>query len=369
MKCIPKHLQFPSLKAVRYQKPIIRRITSSTSTSSVHRVPLLPSWDPEVFQIKAYIAAVPFQFPRLNSRLPPACSKWFTHENEAGSHGLGHAGFDDYSGIFPRSSELNSSFWTEYADTIVPLELTSTRNTSSPLEDETFQRTEAPLGILLAYLSSNATNPTTTQDQRRTHSIYLAQCSLTALPPSLQQDIPTPDLITRSGPIKGDIYASSLWIGRPPTYTPLHRDPNPNIFIQLAGQKVVRLLPPEVGGVVFADVQARIQQDHHNIAAAAATVASSIPPSSAAIRGEEMMSGPEKSVLHAAIWPSESGSNNSTDPPSHAHESSPYAQLLSMYVQETTLGMGDALFIPKGWWHSVKGIGAGVTASANWWFR
>jgi hypothetical protein len=33
-------------------------------------------------------------------------------------------------------------------------------------------------------------------------------------------------------------------IGHPPTYTPLHRDPNPNIFVQLAGEKVVRLLAP-----------------------------------------------------------------------------------------------------------------------------
>lgn len=36
---------------------------------------------------------------------------------------------------------------------------------------------------------------------------------------------------------------------------------------------------------------------------------------------------------------------------------------------EVLLGRGDALFIPKGWWHSVKGVGEGVTGSVNWWFR
>jgi len=273
----------------------------------------------------------------------------------------------------PRKSELNASFWAEYADTIVPLELTSTGKASgSSLEDETFHRTEAPFDILLAYLSaansSNNLNPT--QNQQQTHSIYLAQCSLMSLPPSLQQDIPTPELITRCGSIKGDIYASSLWLGRPPTYTPLHRDPNPNIFIQLAGRKVVRLLPPEVGGAVFADVQARLQQGEQNAASA-----SSYSPT---IRGEEMMSGPEKALLHAATWPAEPDETNSTsansnngggDPAPSQDSPSRYTALLGTYAQEATLGMGDALFIPKGWWHSVKGVGPGITASANWWFR
>ncbi|RMD44720.1 hypothetical protein DV735_g392, partial [Chaetothyriales sp. CBS 134920] len=119
-------------------------------------------------------------------------------------------------------------------------------------------------------------------------SIYLAQCPLTSLPDVLQADLPTPELVLKAG--KGDVYASSLWLGHASAataaYTPLHRDPNPNLFLQLAGCKEIRLLPPEVGDVLFD-----------------------------AVREEE------------------------------------------------------ALFIPKHWWHSVKGVGGGVTASANWWFR
>jgi hypothetical protein len=360
MQCLHKH-PLSCLTALRYQTLSLRAF-SSAPACSLHRVPLLSSWDSEPFQAKAYIPALPFQFPRSRSHLPPACSKWFTHHHlgEGGIDSFDDADFSDDSSI-PRSSELNTSFWSKYEDALVPLELTS-KGGSDSLKDETFQRTEAPLGILLGYLSSNVDNPSTAQKNQRNHSIYLAQCSLTALPPSLQQDLPTPSLIARSGPIKGDIYASSLWLGRPPTYTPLHRDPNPNLFIQLAGRKVVRLLPPEVGAAVFADVQARIHQDKHVAQSASST----------AIRGEEMMSGPEKAVLEAAIWPSGDNDNENSggsggDPSSQ--DLSPYAEVLTTYAQEATLGMGDALFIPKGWWHSVKGVGAGVTASANWWFR
>jgi len=36
---------------------------------------------------------------------------------------------------------------------------------------------------------------------------------------------------------------------------------------------------------------------------------------------------------------------------------------------EVEVGPGDGVFIPKGWWHAVKGVGEGVGGSVNWWFR
>lgn len=114
--------------------------------------------------------------------------------------------------------------------------------------------------------------------------------------------------------------------------------------MQLAGRKHLRLLPPEVGHAVFEDVQNHLDHRSH---------ANSI---SANIRGDEMMAGPEKFALHEAIW---------TDDPS----ANRYADVLATYALETEVALGDALFIPKGWWHSVKGVGEGVTASVNWWFR
>ncbi|KAF2153091.1 Clavaminate synthase-like protein [Myriangium duriaei CBS 260.36] len=162
--------------------------------------------------------------------------------------------------------------------------------------------------------------------------IYLAQASLSDLPEALRDDVPTPELVLKAG--KGDIYDTSIWLGRAPTYTPLHKDPNPNLFVQLAGTKKVRMFGPQIGAAIFAHVQRSIGGN-----------------ASAALRGEEMMQGKEREVLEEAVW-------NVTD-----------QQPWMSDALECEVSAGDALFIPKGWWHSIKGIGSGMTGSVNWWFR
>lgn len=148
----------------------------------------------------------------------------------------------------------------------------------------------------------------------------------------MRHDVPTPELVLEAG--RGDIYDTSIWIGRAPTYTPLHRDPNPNLFVQLAGRKRVRLFKPDVGSEIFHRVQATIGGS-----------------ASATMRGVEMMEGMERKEMHKAVW-------NDTG------ESEWPAMGL-----ECELAAGDGMFIPKGWWHSIKGIGDGITGSVNWWFR
>jgi hypothetical protein len=161
--------------------------------------------------------------------------------------------------------------------------------------------------------------------------LYLAQCQLLDLPPILRADVPTPDIVAHAG--KGDVYDANVWIGHPPTYTPLHRDPNPNLFVQLAGRKIVRLLAPEDGQAVFAGVRRQLGKSSDRGAAA--------------IRGEEMMQGEERALLDDMVWgaPVSAGSDGKG--------------------VEAVLGAGDGLFIPKGWWHSIKGVGEGVTASVS----
>ncbi|KAF2472160.1 Clavaminate synthase-like protein [Lindgomyces ingoldianus] len=237
----------------------------------------------------------------------PAISKWFTpYPSKKGDSGF---------------HELNVSYLTQHGDTIVPLELTQVSSSpSNDLQISSFERFEAPLSLLLSYIKS-------TQDSST--NLYLAQCSLDNLPVDLQADLPTPSLISVMG--RGDIYGSSLWLGQPPTRTPLHRDPNPNVFVQLAGKKVIRLMKPDAGNWLYERL--RVGDGHANM------------------RGDEMMVGTEMERLEAAVWRDEG--------------------VVDKYVKgwEAELGSGDLLYIPLGWWHAVRGIGKGINGSANWWFR
>ncbi|KAH7385602.1 hypothetical protein BKA66DRAFT_416095 [Pyrenochaeta sp. MPI-SDFR-AT-0127] len=234
----------------------------------------------------------------------PAIGKWFIPSTaNSGSH------------------ELSTLYLEQYGDSIIPLELT--RSSINPPHTSTFERFEAPVSLLLAHM----TGPDTPGMR-----LYLAQHSLPDLPEGLQADLPTPTLLSRLG--RGDIYASSLWMGRPPTRTPLHRDPNPNLFVQLAGQKIVRLMMPEVGRGVYEKVKLEVGRKD----------------GMANMRGAEMMEGEEMGKLEKAVWGCETGSEEGGG-------------------VEAELERGDGLYIPLGWWHAVRGFGTGANASVNWWFR
>lgn len=185
-------------------------------------------------------------------------------------------------------------------------------------------------------------------DQGHLKTLYLAQAPLNDLSPALQLDVPTPRLVKEAG--KGDIYDSSLWLGLEPTYTPLHRDPNPNLFIQLCSSKVVRLLPPGPGLAIY-----QIVQEHLGIRSG-----------NSRMRGVEMMEEPAKSAFLNAVWWDQTMADQEAMDDFEKRLAAPRAA-----IQEAVLGPGDALFIPKGWWHSVRSKLADgrLNGSLNWWFR
>lgn len=244
---------------------------------------------------------------------------------------MNHACFEELPAIsrwFKRSHphqtwKLDLSYLEQYGDAIVPLELDSTTDSESQPDQQTpsFHRSEAPLSIFLRWAES--------ADAHSHQRLYLAQASISDLPERLRNDLPTPKLVLDAG--RGDVYDTNLWLGVAPTYTPLHRDPNPNLFVQLAGRKTVRLLPPEAGQEIFLAVQAALGRD-----------------ASAVFRGDEMMLGDEKRLLEDQIWSD-----------GHVGESSTFPGY------EAALSSGDGLFIPKGWWHSIKGVGTGITGSVS----
>ncbi|CAI7634071.1 hypothetical protein PCG10_004338 [Penicillium crustosum] len=300
------------------------RSFSASSPSQYRPLNILENATLDTFRQQCFLPEKPAILPRSTFQDLPARKQWFKRARPESTPN-------------PVAS-LNVEYLQKHgADAFVPLELTeSTSNAESgsgsgggTTETHSFRQFHAPLTLFLDWMR---TAETTSQSTR----LYLAQCQLLDLPPVLREDFPTPELVARAG--KGDVYDTNVWIGHPPTYTPLHRDPNPNLFVQLAGEKVVRLLAPADGQAVFGAVRGQLGKSGSREAAA--------------FRGEEMMQGRERALLDEMVWgtPVSAGSDAGVG-------------------FEACLGAGDGLFIPKGWWHSIKGVGGGVTASVNWWFR
>lgn len=301
-------------------------------------VPILPDSSLETFTKHAFNPAVPARLPAQHFADLPAIHRWFTKATKT------------------TPTLINATYLSKFGATLVPLEISNNAH---------FARIEQSLSFFLECVNASTSHYPTASHSRSsryfsayvpgaraikrtvtsndffssstaamttpTARVYLAQAPLADLPRPLAKDVPTPEVVLKAG--KGDVYDSSIWLGQAPTYTPLHRDPNPNLFVQLAGRKRVRLCGPEAGMGVFAKVQEKIGGR-----------------ASATMRGEEMMVGEEKAALEEEVWAE--------------HDAEAAIEYL-----EAELEIGDGLFIPKGWWHSVKGSGEGMTGSVNWWFR
>ncbi|KAL7938712.1 hypothetical protein V8C35DRAFT_288957 [Trichoderma chlorosporum] len=312
----------------------LRTFTSAIDQSSIpgvtHGLPFQESFKAE----RPYLFADPNSSP---THTLPAFHKWFTKDDKDASLSPYMDPFLQwdfpYELIRPtnRGSEtialLQDSLFNQ--DSVgQDLARAIQSATADASNQHQFFQLYAPLRLLVRALEFNkaqrlGANPPV--------QLYIAQSLLPDLPDQLQSDVPAPELIHKVG--KGDVYSSSIWLGTEPTYTPLHRDPNPNLFCQLCSSKVVRLLPPEKGLELYNIIQKRLRRLGNS-----------------RIRSTEMMEGEEREMLHSAVWGNEA---KATD------------------VQEVTLHAGDGLFIPKGWWHSIRSERSDgqLNGSVNWWFR
>ena len=200
----------------------------------------------------------------------------------------------------------------------------------------------------------------------------------------------------------------------PASQTPLHRDPNPNLHLQLGGRKIIRLFPPDIGNDIFEYVREQIALDRVSPAKNVdgdsggndIDVRGSDESASAAFRGDEMMIGEERRLLDEIVWGDDmsemTGATDEVDDTvsdadhqygsdhrdgeatmldgenadrtvAFGHNHDPWRSFRQSHALEAQIGMGDTLFIPKGWWHAVRGIenrsSGAVVASVNWWFR
>lgn len=312
VECLNRRVrpQWPS--AVFFHPNQLKHHRSFASTSQYKPLEILEDANIDTFRDGYFTPGHPVLLPRRSFRELPAYERWFQHS------------------ATPNISQLNTEYLAAHAaDAFVPLELTqlqSSRSNAQDPNDETFRKFHAPLSLFLQWIREAESSP---QIQSR---LYLAQCQLLDLPQTLRDDFPMPTIVAKAG--RGDVYDTNVWIGHPPTYTPLHRDPNPNIFVQLAGRKSVRLLAPQKGQMVFSHVQGQLGRSGGREAAV--------------FRGEEMMQGQERALLEQAVW-------------GGVH----YGKDWAYEGFEADLGPGDGLFIPKGWWHSIKGMGESVTASVS----
>ncbi|KAI0004344.1 Clavaminate synthase-like protein [Xylariaceae sp. FL0662B] len=278
----------------------------------------------------------------------PAMKRWFRYEPDGS-----HIGFEDnmrayedtilsyefisppvpantaagYSGKnlakFLEWLQLSAEYRGSYLPQLVEALVHALQNDTSR-----FHQFVGPLSLIMSACEFNRTRGDAAE---RITQLYVAQSNLSSLPESLARDLPVPDLVKQAG--KGDVYDSSIWLGLQPTYTPLHRDPNPNLFCQMVGHKTIRLMLPQFGSALYSRVRRELGSMGNS-----------------RFRGTEMMEGPERELLHRAVWGDVGASPE---------------------MQEAHLGPGDALFIPNGWWHSVISTGeeSRFNASVNWWFR
>lgn len=270
--------------------------------------------------------------PLRDSTTLPAIDKWF--------RGTGvDASFKEpyFSGVQDNiwmRYELTGAQPTAHGDDAISLfyrTLTASGNPMAPYliqptDTPCFSLFEAPLTLMMA---ASAFNSRMRSDGTTVGGLYISQNPLRSLPPTLLDDVPMPALVSNEG--KVDIYSTSIWIGLEPTYTSLHSDPNPNLFIQLCGTKTLRLLPPRSGEALFQRVQTALGSW-----------------GSPRMRSTEMMTGPERDLFEKHIW-------------RESRED----------MVEATVNPGDAFFIPRGWWHSVRSSSndGRLNASVNWWFR
>lgn len=313
-KWLPFHRK--SLVASRFRCFTTSNSWKSSSATTSHRYrPLegLQYAHIDHFREQCFVPERPAILPRRLFRDLPAVERWFHPQSPSNS-----------------LARLNTEYLERHgANAFVPLEFTQlpTAESESPNQELSFQRFSAPLSLFLQWMETAETQP------QQSTRLYLAQCQLLDLPKPLHEDFPIPELVSQAG--RGDIYDTNVWIGHPPTYTPLHRDPNPNLFVQLAGEKVVRMVSPDDGFKLFGAARRHIGKSGGR--------------EEAAFRGEEMMQGPERALLEKVVW---DDADTETDGLTRGREG-----------YEASLEAGDGLFIPKGWWHSIKGIGEGATGS------
>ncbi|KAF6767060.1 JmjC [Kalmanozyma brasiliensis GHG001] len=183
--------------------------------------------------------------------------------------------------------------------------------------------------------------------------LYMAQHDLSSQFPRLEQDYTLPDYVYTSPPAPKDwpdyeppstaaAVVTNLWIGPAGTVSPPHFDPYYNCFVQAVGFKEVWVAPPQCR-----PCQTTISVDHPTPAnhQAHAAAIGEFSQTAVSIAGSLMTNTASVDVfdtLHRA--------------PQHVRSA----------ASKAVLGPGDLLYMPPGWWHSLRSLARSFSVSI--WF-
>ncbi|EMR90924.1 putative domain-containing protein 5 protein [Botrytis cinerea BcDW1] len=178
---------------------------------------------------------------------------------------------------------------------------------------------------------------------------YLAQHNLFSQIPSLRNDITIPDYCyvyppqphSSCSPALKEKYAQmseleepliNAWFGPAGTISPLHTDPYHNILAQVVGKKYLRLYPPRETSKLYA----RGIEDG----------------------GIDMSNTSEVDIGVLEGW------DGTAEEQEEENKKFPEARNATYW--DCVLEEGEVLYIPVGWWHYVRGLGASFSVSF-WW--
>lgn len=219
---------------------------------------------------------------------------------------------------------------------------------------------------------------------------YLAQHDLLSQIPALRADIGVPDYCHTNPPSKPppppststssptatttntqpppspppDFPLINAWFGPASTISPLHTDPYHNILCQVVGAKYVRLYAPALSPAMHARGVGADGVDMGNTSEVDVGVAIELEGD-----GEDQSAPRRTSAADDNNNPSSEGLRQQQKEEKELRRQAFEAQhpgFLAARGVDAVLGAGEALYVPKGWWHYVTSLGPSFSVSF-WW--
>ncbi|UZJ57121.1 hypothetical protein CBS101457_006441 [Exobasidium rhododendri] len=281
---------------------------------------------PEEFNRQYLQRARPGYFPRLVSHRSspfrwPACSEW---------PGQGE-GRDAPNGVMGGLRKIRTLQNALVDVEISPLGRGYGDGVQKDKENSDWMKVAMPFEVFLDAFIDGKIPWKSREGQDRVVG-YLAQQNLFENSEELtRQCPPLPHTVAGSRGAQ-EQWRRNVWIGGSGSFTPIHCDPYENVFVQVVGSKRAHLFPPSVAKYLRLFPASTSQSN-----------TSSIPVEDVLLAGSRSLSSKdgEYADVEEALFHPES--------------------------RHVSLEAGDALYIPRGWFHCLRSTS--ISASVNAWFR